>query len=504
MSVKVGVGCHEEAVIPFTRATNAYSAVRPRPRCNLRCWKTVACSRLSLGSAAPPAIGTLPPTGATTRPHVDRRRHDQHGEFRDHHHQVRRRGIGQQPYGRQQRLALDRRWFADDHGGLTNSGTITVAAGCNLTVGGSYSQAASATLSMPGGGSVANPATNVATNSDFESPASTTTRPSRTIGRTGAPSYVSTQYAYTGSQSLEMSGANSGVVESFAATPGTSYTVSADAHDAGQRSVDRQRNRPDGIAVLQFVGHAAQFLRRSQFAQRADQLERDGRPVGRQRWRPGMEPLQYERRGAVRHRHGGSRSFSPTTTVGTGGGSVFWDDVEFGPSVSGPSTLAAGSISNSGSHHGRPEQHGHDQRRLSRKLPPEPWTCNSAEHRRTGAFGFVNVTGAATLAGTLKSDLVYGYTPSTTDSFTPMEFASESGTFSNVFASQQFELPVRRRRHVYERRGQRRSDDGGHLHDQRQYQRQCRHDEPAGRQPCLLGRPTWRRPRRSNWSRRRG
>ena len=49
----------------------------------------------------------------------------------------------------------------------------------------------------------------------------------------------------------------------------------------------------------------------------------------------------------------------------------------------------------------------------------------------TGSFGFVNVSGAATLAGTLKADIVNGYSPSTTDTFTPIEFASESGSFAS-------------------------------------------------------------------------
>ena len=49
----------------------------------------------------------------------------------------------------------------------------------------------------------------------------------------------------------------------------------------------------------------------------------------------------------------------------------------------------------------------------------------------TGSFGFVDASGAATLAGTLKSDIVDGYSPSTTDTFTPIEFASESGSFAS-------------------------------------------------------------------------
>ena len=60
---------------------------------------------------------------------------------------------------------------------LTDNGTITVAAGCNLSVGGSYIQGAGATLSMPGGGSVDNPTPNLATNSDFESPTAVNNTP---------------------------------------------------------------------------------------------------------------------------------------------------------------------------------------------------------------------------------------------------------------------------------------------------------------------------------------
>ncbi|MGA2621620.1 MAG: hypothetical protein ABSF26_28805 [Thermoguttaceae bacterium] len=47
-----------------------------------------------------------------------------------------------------------------------------------------------------------------------------------------------------------------------------------------------------------------------------------------------------------------------------------------------------------------------------------------------GQYGTVTVSGAASLAGTLRADLVNGYAPATTDSFTPMTFASESGSFS--------------------------------------------------------------------------
>ena len=46
-------------------------------------------------------------------------------------------------------------------------------------------------------------------------------------------------------------------------------------------------------------------------------------------------------------------------------------------------------------------------------------------------FGSLTIAGAATLAGTLKAELVEGYAPATTDAFTPVTFAGESGSFSS-------------------------------------------------------------------------
>lgn len=112
--------------------------------------------------------------------------------------------------------------------GLDNGGTIAVSAGCHLTVGGSYTEAAGATLSMPGGGDPTFPTTNLIGNSDFESPSAgnDTTEPDTWI-QYGSNAYLSTQYAFTGKQSLVMSGSSSSAAfQKFDATPGTSYTAS--------------------------------------------------------------------------------------------------------------------------------------------------------------------------------------------------------------------------------------------------------------------------------------
>src|SRR5205823_11822024 len=64
--------------------------------------------------------------------------------------------------------------------------------------------------------------TNLLTNSGFESPSGTTAAPSGWAS--WGTSYLRSQYAHTGAQSLQESGPNSGVLESFAVTPGVSYT----------------------------------------------------------------------------------------------------------------------------------------------------------------------------------------------------------------------------------------------------------------------------------------
>ena len=158
-----------------------------------------------------------------------------------------------------------------------------------------------------------------------------------------------------------MSGPNSGVVESFSATPGTSYTVSADAMTPAS---DPLTGNETGQMELLFYNSSGTLLSSyaaAQFAQRADQFERDGRPVGRQRRQPGMEPIQYD---APWRRPAPPRPKSVVLTnyySGTGGGEVFWDDVEFGPSVRAPPAVGRQHLQQR-HHHGGPEQHGHDQR----------------------------------------------------------------------------------------------------------------------------------------------
>ncbi len=112
-------------------------------------------------------------------------------------------------------------------------------------------------------------------------------------------------------------------------------------------------------------------------------------------------------------------------------GSVYCDDFEVGPAAPGPSSLAAGSISNNGTLIVGPTNTvtvgGTFAQTSTGTLDVQLGGGPS-----TGNVGFVDASGGATLAGTLKSDIVYGYSPATTDSFTPIEFASTSGSFTSL------------------------------------------------------------------------
>ena len=106
----------------------------------------------------------------------------------------------------------------------------------------------------------------------------------------------------------------------------------------------------------------------------------------------------------------------------------------------------------------------------------------------SGDFGLVNVTGAATLAGTLKSELVYGLFARDDRQLHSHRVRQQVGHLFDLFASEQFDLSVRRRRHVYQRRGQCRPRDDRDFHDQRQREPRHHRDQFSGHQPGLLGR----------------
>ncbi len=116
--------------------------------------------------------------------------------------------------------------------------------------------------------------------------------------------------------------------------------------------------------------------------------------------------------------------------AGTFGGVVYYDAVKFGPAPTGPSTLTTGSLTNRGTIvigptnsitvNGAYSQASTGTLDIQLGGPPA-----------TNIAGSLTITGGATLAGMLTAELQYGYTPATTDTFTPVTFASQSGSFTS-------------------------------------------------------------------------
>ena len=288
--------------------------------------------------------------------------------------------------------------------GLNDSGTITVAASCDLAVGGALSVTATGALSLPGAGSPADPATNLLANSDFESPAASgnTTRPGG--WNYWGTAYLSTQYAYTGSQSLYMAGGSSGVYQNLAATPGTTYTLSAYAMTPAENPITGNLLAQ---IDLQFFNSAGQQLSSYWVPNLINVLTDASATGGPLAGSVGGQGWNRFYTSAVAPANSATAEAVVTTYLpdGAGGGSVYWDHVEFGPSLPGPSSLTAASISNGG----------------TITVGPVNTVTTSGNFAQTstgvldvqlgggpasGEFGFVNIGGTATLAGTLKADLV--------------------------------------------------------------------------------------------------
>jgi hypothetical protein len=306
--------------------------------------------------------------------------------------------------------------------------TITIEPGetdasQSLTLGGN------ATLAMPGGGNPANPTSNLITaNSGFESPTATGSTTRASSWAAWGSAYLSTQYAYSGSQSLVISGQNSGVVQSFSVTPGASYTASVYAMiPAGHPltgSIEAQ------LQVLFYTSSGGQISPYSA----PNQIEllssssATGGPlvgsIGNQGWNHFFTTVVAPSNAATVR-----VQLSTYASSSTYGGAAYFDAIQFGRKAGGPSSLTVASLVNNGSivigatnkiiDNGGFAQSSTGA--LDVQLGGRP---------STASYGSLSVTGAASLGGTLQSDLEYGYAPSTTDSFTPISFASETGGFA--------------------------------------------------------------------------
>jgi alpha-N-arabinofuranosidase len=317
-------------------------------------------------------------------------------------------------------------------GAVSNAGTITVDASAQLAVGGAYTESAGATLSMPGGGSSIDPTSNQFADTDFESPVVTangTTSPSS--WSTWGSSYLSKQYAYTGSQSLQTSGANSGVLQSFSVTPGASYTLSAYAMTPPANPLTGSEEGSLQLIFLTSSGAQISPYSPPNSVQELSSASNPGGPiagsVGSQGWNHFSTTAVAPSNAATVDAVLGVGAYNGS---GAGGGSVYWDAPKFGPAVPGPSKVTAASISNSGAITVGPSNtltsNGTFTQTSTGTLDVQLGGSPSS-----GAFGYVSSAGAVSLAGTLKSDIVYGYVPATTDVFTVMEYPSETGSFAS-------------------------------------------------------------------------
>jgi alpha-L-arabinofuranosidase len=307
--------------------------------------------------------------------------------------------------------------------------TITIQAGEADTVQ-SLTLGSHAILSMPGGGDPSNPTSNsITSNADFESPVAgnSTTRP-LAWGYWGS-SYLSRQYAYAGSQSVVLSGNDSGVTQPFTITPGASYTASVDAMTPAS-------NRLTGniVAELQLLYFDSGGNQISPYSvpNQIVVLDSSSATGGTLSGSVGSEGWNHFFTTAVAPGNAVTARVQLATYVNSGsyGGAVYFDAVKFGAAAAGATTLSTGSLSNSGTMIVGPTNRiavsGGFTQTAAGTLEVQLGGAPS-----TGIVGSLAVAGAAALAGTLKADVVYGYSPSTTDAFTPISYNSQSGGFAS-------------------------------------------------------------------------
>ncbi len=114
---------------------------------------------------------------------------------------------------------------------------------------------------------------------------------------------------------------------------------------------------------------------------------------------------------------------------GAGGGSIYWDAPQLGPAAAGPSKVTAAGVSNSGAITVGPSNTLTSSGTFA-QTSTGTLDVQLGGSPSSGAYGFVSSSGAASLGGTLKSDIVYGYVPASTDAFTVMEYPGETGSFA--------------------------------------------------------------------------
>ncbi len=229
----------------------------------------------------------------------------------------------------------------------SNAGSIQVQPGAHVTFAGNYSQSAAGSLTLPAAGLTTGVGTNLLANTGFESPSVTTTAP--TSWSSWGTSYLSAEYAHTGAQSLDEYGPNSGVLESFAVTPGTSYTGTVYAMTPATDPL----TGPEGgfIEIIFYNANGNQISPYSppNSVNILSSTSATGGPiagsVGNQGW-------NYFSNTVVAPSGAASVDFiletgDYTGLSGTAGGAVFWDDPQFG-ATSASGGVGTNLLSNAG------------------------------------------------------------------------------------------------------------------------------------------------------------
>ena len=312
---------------------------------------------------------------------------------------------------------------------FTNAGSVTVNPLSSLNISGTYTENAGATLNLPSGALSTGVGSNLLTNPTLESPTATNTTTDPTGWVFWGTSYLSTQFAHTASQSDQQSGSNSGISQSFTATPGVSYTASVYAMTP---STNKLTGPEQGILNLFFLDANGNQINQSVISVLTSHSSAGGPiagTVGNQGW-------NFFTTSAVAPANAATVDIAlqvaPTSGIsGTAGGSVYWDDASFGPTASTAAVVNAAGISNSGTI----TIGASDQINITGNFLQTGTGTLTAQLGGAPAslmYGVLNTTGNATFAGTLQAVAVNNYAPTVNDGFALLNYASQTGSFASV------------------------------------------------------------------------
>jgi alpha-L-arabinofuranosidase len=315
----------------------------------------------------------------------------------------------------------------------TNSGSILVEPGAKLGLSNTFTQTSAGSLTLTPGSLSTGVGTNLLTNPGFEAPTATNSTTLPSGWNTWGTPYLSTQFAQTGTQSLQTSGPNTGVSQSFAVMPGVSYTGSVDAMTPASDPL----TGPEG-AFLQVLFFDANGNLISSYSppNSVTILTSQSKPGGPIKGSVSNQGWNLFSTTAVAPANAATANFiletgAYTGLPGTAGGEIFWDNAAFGPTAVSGASLITGQLTNSGT--------------ITVGVGDNVQVRGTLTQTSTGTLAFQlggppgsglygSLTGNewATLAGTLKATLANGYPPAVNDGFNLLSYAGITGNFGSV------------------------------------------------------------------------